>query len=241
MSSTAARPSPGRAARLGLFALPAYGVLLGLSTLTHQPSVDDFDAYARYVTTDVFLVSHLGASILGAALAVLGAVAVTAHLVRGRAARTAVAGLVLTTVSNVFLAATFGSAAFVQPGIGRAHLAGVPGMAELNADTAYGPAFVATALTATFSLMVSAVVLGTAVARTDARLRWPGVAYAVLVPLFALTGFVLPSAQATTGFALALATAALAVQLPRVVAAGQQAAPATRAAAIPVSSSSAEL
>jgi hypothetical protein len=55
-----------------------------LSTLTHQPSIDDFDAYARYITTDVFLISHLGASILGAAFAILGAVGVTAFLVRGR-------------------------------------------------------------------------------------------------------------------------------------------------------------
>jgi hypothetical protein len=208
-------PSPGRAARLGLWALPAYGILLGLSTVTHQPPVSDFDAYARYVTTDVFLVSHLGASIFGAALAVVGAVAVTAHLVRGRTGRTAVAGLVLTVVSNVFLAATFGSAAFVQPGIGRAHLAGVPGMPALNADTAYGPAFFATALSATFLLAVSAVVLGTAVARTGPRLRWHGTAYAVLVPAFALSGFFFQPAQAATGFALAAATAALAVRLPR--------------------------
>src|SRR5918995_1260196 len=81
---------PGRAARIGLWLLPAYGFLLGLSTLTHQPPVADFDASARYVTTDVFLVSHLGASILGAALAVLGVVAVTAYLVSGRAAGLAV-------------------------------------------------------------------------------------------------------------------------------------------------------
>jgi hypothetical protein len=52
-----------RAARIGLWLLPVYGILLGLSTLTHQPPIEDFDAYARYVTTDVFLVSHLGASI----------------------------------------------------------------------------------------------------------------------------------------------------------------------------------
>jgi hypothetical protein len=107
-----------RAARIGLWALPLYGFLLGVSTLTHQPSIDDFDAYARYITTDVFLLSHLGASILGAAFAILGAVAVTTFLVHGRAARTAVVGLVLTVVTNVFLAAAFGSATFVQPGIG---------------------------------------------------------------------------------------------------------------------------
>src|SRR5699024_2867985 len=123
--------------------------------------IDDFDAYARYITTDVFLISHLGASVFGAALAVLGAVAVTAFLAHGRAARTAVAGLVLTTITNVFLASTFGSATFVQPGIGRAHLAGTPGMPALNADTAYGPAFFVVALIATSFLIVSAIVLGT--------------------------------------------------------------------------------
>jgi uncharacterized membrane protein YphA (DoxX/SURF4 family) len=145
MSIAPANPSAWQAARIGLWSLPLYGVLLGLSTVTHQPSVTDFDAYARYVTTDVFLVSHLGASIFGAGVAILGAVAVTAFLVRGRAARTAVAGLALTTITNVFMAASFGSATFVQPGIGRAHLAGVPGMAAINDDTAYGPTFFAVA------------------------------------------------------------------------------------------------
>ncbi|MEV0901586.1 hypothetical protein [Actinoplanes sp. NPDC049802] len=213
--ATASSSRARRAARAGLWALPAYGLLLGLSTWTHQPPIDDFDAYARYITTDVFLISHLGASIFGAALAVLGAVAVTAFLAHGRAARTAVAGLVLTTITNVFLASTFGSATFVQPGIGRAHLAGTPGMPALNADTAYGPAFFVVALIATSFLIVSAIVLGTAIARTDRRLRWHGIAYAVLLPAFAITGFALQSAQPWTGFALAAATAPLAVRLPR--------------------------
>jgi hypothetical protein len=213
--ATASSGRARRAARAGLWALPAYGLLLGLSTWTHQPSIDDFDAYARYITTNVFLISHLGASILGAALAVLGAVAVTVLIAHGRAARTAITGLVLTTVTNVFLASTFGSATFVQPGIGRAHLAGAPGMPALNADTAYGPTFFVVALTATFFLIVSAIVLGTAVARTDRRLRWHGIAYAVLLPAFAITGFALQAAQPWTGFALATATTALAVQLPR--------------------------
>lgn len=203
------------AVRVGLWALPVYGVLLGLSTVTHQPSVDDFDAYARYITTDVFLASHLGASILGAALAILGAMAVTAYLVRGRAARLAVAGMVLTTITTVFMAATFGSAVFVQPGIGRAHLNGVAGMPALNADTAYGPALVATALTSTAFFIISAIVLGTAIARTHRRLRWHGIAYAAFLVLFAGPGFVVGMLQPVAGFALAVATAALAVRLPR--------------------------
>ena len=204
-----------RAARIGLWLLPAYGILLGLSTLTHQPPVADFDAYARYVTTDVFLVSHLGASMLGAVLAVLGVVAVTAYLVSGRAAGLAVAGLVLTTVANIYLSAAFGSAAFVQPGIGRAHLAGVAGMPALNADTAYGPALTATAAGATLLLIASAIVLGIAIARTHRRLRTVGVAYAVLLPLFAISGFLLPIVQSAAGFAVAAATAVLAIRLPQ--------------------------
>jgi hypothetical protein len=215
--STAHRSTAHRAARAGLWSLPVYGVLLGLSTLTHQPPIDDFDAYARYVTTDVFLVSHLGASIFGAALAILGAMAVTAYLVRGRAARTAVVGLVLTTVTNVFMASAFGSATFVQPGVGRAHLNGVDAAQALNADTAYGPTLVATAVTSAFFLMVSAVVLGTAIARTSRRLRWEGAAYAALVPLFTLSGLFLHAVQPISGFALAAATAVLAVRLPRIV------------------------
>jgi len=215
------------AVRAGLWSLPVYGLLLGLSTVTHQPPVDDFDAYARYVTTDVFLVSHLGASILGAALAILGAVAVTAYLVRGRAARTAVVGMVLTTVTNVFMAATFGSAAFVQPGIGRAHLTGVDGMPALNADTAYGPALFATALTSTAFFIISAIVLGTAIARTHRRLRWHGIGYAVLLTVFAGPGLLFGVLQPIAGFALVAATAALAIRLPRLsIDPGMHAAPA---------------
>jgi len=206
----------GRAARRGLWALPVYGVLLGVSVLTHEPSRDDFDAYARYVTTDVFVASHLGASILGAAAAVIGVVAVTAFLVTGRAARLAVAGLVLTAVSQVFMAAAFGGAVFVQPGIGRAHLAGVDGMPALNSDTAYGAARFATALGATLALIVSAVVVGVAVARTSSHLRALGTAYAVLLPLFAISGFAFQPLQPYAGFAFAAATALLAVRLPQV-------------------------
>jgi hypothetical protein len=205
-----------RFARSGLWLLPAYAVLLALGTLTHQPPVSDFDAYARYVTTDVFLLSHIAGSIGGAALAILGALAVTVFLAHGRAGRLAIVGLVLTVVSNVYMAASFGSAAFVQPGIGRAHLAGVPGMDDINSDTAYGPAFFVTALSATALLAAAAIVLGVAVARTSAELRPLGIAYAVLLPMFAVTGFAFQPAQPWTGFALALVTAVLAVRLPAV-------------------------
>ena len=238
MTITSAAPAGGTARRLGLWALPAYGVLLGLGTLTHQPPVEDFDAYARYVTTGTFLAGHVGGSVGGAGLAVLGAVAVTAYLVTGRSARAAVIGLALTTMSNVYLAATFGSAAFVQPGIGRAHLAGVPGMPALNDDTAYGPALFVVAFAAMFLLMVSAIVLGVAVARYDRRLRWEGVGYAVLIPAFVVSGQAFQAVQPVTGFALAAVTAVLAVRLPRLAGTGAGPAAGARPAASPAAAHS---
>ena len=52
---------------MALRLLPVYGVLLMLSTLTHEPDhTEDFAAWSRYVTTDVFVVSHVVGSILGA-------------------------------------------------------------------------------------------------------------------------------------------------------------------------------
>ncbi|SNY68963.1 hypothetical protein [Paractinoplanes atraurantiacus] len=192
-----------------LWALPAYGVLLGLSTLTHQPPVSDFGAYADYVTTDIFLTSHLGASVFGAALAILGAVGLAFTL---GFSRPALAGLTLTTVANVFLAATFGSAAFVQPGIGRAHQAGVAGMPALNDDTAYGSALVVTALSASFLLVVAAVVMGVALSR--AALKPYGIAYASLMALF-VAGIAVPVVQPFAGFAFAAATGLLAFSVAR--------------------------
>src|ERR671914_2606076 len=71
-----------RFARAGLWFLPIYGVLLALSTLTQQPDYEtDFRGYAEYITTDRFLVSHLGASIAGASLGLLGVVAALLFLV----------------------------------------------------------------------------------------------------------------------------------------------------------------
>jgi hypothetical protein len=61
-------------------------------------------------------------------------------------------------------------------------------------------------------------VLGAAIARTSPRLRRLGIAYAVLVAAFTLSGFFFPPVQAFTGFALAVATAYLAVLLPRTMA-----------------------
>jgi hypothetical protein len=206
-------------AAVGLWLLPAYGVLLALSTITHQPSVEtDFPGYARYVTTDQFLISHLVASIGGAALVTLGIMSVVVFLAAGRARRLALTGAVVTVVANVYLAATFGAASFVQPGIGRAFLRGMPGVEDLNADTAYGPVLVATIAASLVTLLMGTILVGIAISRTAPALRWVGIGYAVSLVIFSFSGVLGFGAgvQPAAGMLLAASTVVLARRLPQV-------------------------
>jgi hypothetical protein len=74
-----------RLSRLALWCLPVWALLLGLSTLTHQPDYEvEFDAYARYITTDRFLLSHIFASTVGAGIGTIGLVALFILLTTAR-------------------------------------------------------------------------------------------------------------------------------------------------------------
>ena len=72
-----------RLATAGVWLLPAYALCLALSTLTHEPDhSEDFAAWSRYVTTDVFVISHVGLSILGAGLGLVGVVCALVLMLR---------------------------------------------------------------------------------------------------------------------------------------------------------------
>ncbi|HSE08849.1 MAG TPA: hypothetical protein VLB29_09290 [Nocardioidaceae bacterium] len=205
-----------RWAAVGLWLLPLHAALLALSTLTHQPDpATDFEGYARYITTDVFLLSHLVASIGGAALGCVGAVAALGFLVRSRSAAVATLGTVLFIVANVLLTAIFSAAAFTQPAIGRAFLDGDAGMRALN-DDVYGTPLLLTALFALLLFSAAGILLGKAFAG-QATLRWPGIVYAVALPTFAIPGFVVGMFQPIAAAAAAVATVLVAIRLPRVV------------------------
>src|SRR5437773_2521614 len=89
-------------ARWGLWALPVWAALLTISTLTHQPSYDiDFPAYARFVTTTPFLISHTVGSILGGAIGVLGMVALFVALARRGTPVLALWALVISVIGNL--------------------------------------------------------------------------------------------------------------------------------------------
>jgi hypothetical protein len=203
----------------GVWLLPAFGLLLALSTIRQQPPVQtDFEGYARFVTTGEFLISHLAASIGGAALAILGVCSMFVLLAGGRFRRAALIGTIITVIAQVYLASAFGSAAFVQPGIGRAYLRGETAAAQaLNADTAYGPAFMATAGVSVLLWLIGTVFLTVALVRTSPRLRVAGILYAVSAPLFIWSGQVdlIPLQQTLAGLLLTLAAVIIAARLPR--------------------------
>jgi len=127
-------------------------------------------------------------------------------------------GTIITVIAQVYLASAFGSAAFVQPGIGRAYLRDEPAAAQaLNADTAYGSAFVATAGLSVLLWLIGTVFVVVALVRTSPRLRVAGILYALSAPLFIWSGQVdlFPLQQALAGLLLTLAAVIIAVRLPR--------------------------
>src|ERR671917_2848874 len=91
--------------RLGLLALPLYGVLTFWSSLDPQPDPNThYEAWSRYVTTNHYVLTHVFGSILGLILAIFGTFALGVYLSRSRAGRMGLTAMV---------AAVFGSALFL--------------------------------------------------------------------------------------------------------------------------------
>jgi hypothetical protein len=194
--------------------LPVYALLLALSTLTHQPDyMTDFPAYASYVTTDGFLLSHLVASILGAGLGVVGAVALGVLLARGRSETPAMLGVAATLIGNVLFTSIFAAAAFAQPAIGQAWLNGDRAVAESVNSDVYGPPLFATFAVGAPLFIAGAILLGVAVVRYDHDLRWWGIGYSVFLPLFVISGFVFDLIQPLMAVFLFVVTLVLARRL----------------------------
>jgi len=197
-----------RYARRGLWALPVWAALLAVGTLTHQPSpMTDFPGYAAYITTTPFLISHLVASILGAAIGVLGFIALAALLVRGRSADMAVTALVITVLATSMTTSVFGVAAFAQPAIGRAYLAGLSEQAIAFNSDVYGVPLFATALSGLLLFAVGVSLFGVAVVRSTSLPKWTGIGLAAGGPLFAIVGFLIGDVQPFAAMLMALSTA----------------------------------
>lgn len=203
-----------RLASLGVWLLPVYALLLALSTLTHEPDhAEDFEAWSRYVTTDVFVVSHVGASILGAGLGLVGIVCAMVLMLRGPAPGTALVATALTIIGNVLFTSVFSAAAYAQPAIGRAFLAGTPG-AEGLYDDVYGAPLLTVFVLGAVMFIAGALLVGRALARTAPSLRWAGWTYGVSLVVFLVAGFTVSFLQPVAAGVACVAGVVVALRLP---------------------------
>jgi hypothetical protein len=200
-----------RYVRLLVWAAPLWALLLFVGTLEHQPPPQTaFADYARFTTTTMFLVSHLVASILGAAIGTVGFAALFVTLVRRGAGASAVWAFVLFVISNTLATSVFGAAAFAQPAIGRMYLAGQTTQAVALQDDIYGVPLFATAIPGVLLLSIGLVLFGIAVARAGWAPRWAGITLAVSGPLFGIVGVILADVVQSVG-AAGLAVSAVAI------------------------------
>jgi hypothetical protein len=188
-------------------------MLLAVSTLTHQPSpATEFAAYAAYVTTTPFLISHLVASIVGAAVGVIGFVSLAALLLlHGRSPRSAASALGIWILGNTLSTSVFGVAAFAQPAIGRAYQAGLADQAIAFNNDVYNIPLFATALPGLLLFAVGVTLFGIAAARSKLLPKWSGIGLAVGGPMFAMIGFLIGDVQPFAAALIAASTAWMAL------------------------------
>jgi hypothetical protein len=183
--------------RVGLFALPAYGLLIAYSTLKPQPDqVADPEGWARFVSSTSYLVGHVLGNVLGTVLVVFGTFALGALLATSRAPRLGLWGMVLSITGYVLFTIPGVISTFATPPIGAAYLAGNHEVMSLE----FSPILTAITLLALLLAVIGNGLLSVAIWRSGILPRWAGVIWAVGTLIFYVLGFAL--GMATTGASL---------------------------------------
>ena len=153
---------------IGLLGLPLYGALTFLSSIDPQPDPNThLEAWARYVTTDHYVLGHLLYSILGL---IFGIFALGAYLTRSSVGGMGLVAMVITVLGNALFLSLQGVSTFSAPEEGQAVLAGLEEFEELPpifANTVFG-------LTA----LLDIVLLGVVVWRSGILPKWAGAIWA---------------------------------------------------------------
>lgn len=174
--------------RAGLVALPVYGLLTAWSSLTPQPDqATDPEAWARFVSTPSYLVSHLVGSVGGTILAIFGMFALGVYLAPTRAGRLALASMVVTVLGQALLMVPAVISTFASPAIGRAYLSGLDDVMQIQ----FSDTLISTFLLGLLLAFVGSVLLGVAMWRSHTVPRGAAVLWIVAVVVFYPLGVVL--------------------------------------------------
>ncbi len=161
----------------GLLGLPIYGALTFYSSINPQPDYNThLEAWARYVTTNHYVLSHLFSSILGIIFAIFGVFALGTYLATSRAGRMGLIAMVITVLGSALLLVVLGVSTFASPEQGQAILAGMNTMQlpETFADTVQA----LTGLGYVLLGFVGNILLGVAIWRSGTLPRWAGALWA---------------------------------------------------------------
>jgi hypothetical protein len=174
---------------IGLLGLPLYRVLTFWPSLDPQPDPNtDYEAWARYVSTNYFVLKHLLGSILGIVFALFGTVALGAYLSRSRAGGLGLVAMVITVLGYALFLTIGGVSAVASPGEGQAYLVGDEEFAEIAFTGFAVTAQAWTLLLSSVLLLVGNVLLGVAVWRSGTLPRWAGALWAAAAVVTILLG-----------------------------------------------------
>ena len=162
---------------IGLLGLALYGALIFLSSLNPQPDYNtQLEAWARYVTTNHYVLEHLFLSIFGIIFAIFGVFALGAYLATSRAGGMGLVAMVITVLGSALLLVVLGVSTFASPEEGQAILAGM-NIDELP-DTFAATVQALTGLGYILLGFVGNILLGVAVWRSGTLPRWAGALWA---------------------------------------------------------------
>ena len=183
-------PNVTRWIGIGLLGLPLYGALTFFSSLNPQPDPSThLEAWARFVTTNGYVLKHLFASVLGIIFVIFGTFALGAYLTRSRAGRMGLVAMVIAVFGHALFLTIGGVSTFASPEEGQAILAGMEELDKLPTTLA------STAQTATFGVsvllgFVGNVLLGVAVWTSGILPKWAGALWAFAPVLMYIFGIV---------------------------------------------------
>jgi hypothetical protein len=179
---------------IGLLCLPIYGVLTFFSSLNPQPDPNThYDAWARFVTTDFYLLKHLFVSIFSTILVIFGTFALGTYLATSRAGRMGLVAMAITVFGTALFLTVGGVSTFAAPEQGQIHLAGIEEYRDLPTILAE-TAMMATMGVGMLLMLVGNVLLGVAVWRSGTLPKWAGALWAAgtALPMLGMLYALLP-------------------------------------------------